>query len=144
MIRRIAICLFLLPLALNGLWLICRDAPPETSPEARLDTSSETSPETTPEATLVAQASEPTQSAAEKRKAECERICGLHPGEGPLCLLTPGNKTSLSIVILGLSILPAATAVRPPAVTRRAALEFSVLHYDPCIADPAPPPRASA
>jgi hypothetical protein len=136
MIRRIALCLFLLPLALNGLWLICREAPPETS----LDTSPETSPKTS----LDAQASEPTQSAAEKRKAECERICGLHPGEGPLCLLTPGNKTSLSIVILGSSILPAATTVRPPSVTRRTAPEFSVLHFDPCISDPAPPPRASA
>jgi hypothetical protein len=134
MIRRIALSLFLLPLALNGLWLICRETPPETSSE------------TAPEVTLVAQAAEPApqQSAAEKRKAECERICGRHPGEGPLCLLTPGNKTSLSIVILGLSILPAATAVRPPAVTRRTAPEFSVLHFDPCIADPAPPPRASA
>jgi hypothetical protein len=140
MIRRIALSLFLLPLALNGLWLICREAPPETSPEISLDTSSEA----TPEATLVAQAAEPAQSAAQKRKAECERICGLHPGAGALCLLTPGNKTSLSIVILGLSILQAATAVRPPAVARRTAPEFSVLHFDPCIADPAPPPRASA
>jgi len=126
MIRRIALCLFLLPLALNGLWLICRDAPPETSPETSLD----------------AQAAEPTQSAAEKRKAECERICGLHPGEGPVCLLTPGNKTSLSIIILGLSILPSTTAVRPPAATRQTQREFSLLHYDPCITDPAPPPRA--
>jgi hypothetical protein len=132
MIRRIAICLFLLPLALNGLWLICREAPPDTSAG------------TSPEATLAAQATEPAQSAAEKRKAECERICGVHAGAGPVCLLSPGNKTSLSIVILGLSILPAATAVRPPAVTRRTAPEFSVLHFDPCIADPAPPPRASA
>jgi len=126
MIRRIAICLFLLPLALNGLWLICREAPPETSLETSLD----------------AQATEPQQSAAEKRKAECERICGVHAGAGPVCLLSPGNKTSLSIVILGSSILPAATAVRPPAATRRTVPEFSLLHFDPCIADPAPPPRA--
>jgi hypothetical protein len=130
MIRRIAICLFLLPLALNGLWLICREAPPDTSAG------------TSPEATLAAQATEPAQSAAEKRKAECERICGVHAGAGPVCLLSPGNKTSLSIVILGLSILPAATAVRPPAATRRTEREFSLLHFDPCIADPAPPPRA--
>jgi hypothetical protein len=129
MIRRIVICLFLLPLALNGLWLICREAPPaETSLETSLDV----------------QATEPQQSAAEKRKAECERICGVHAGAGPVCLLSPGNKTSLSIVIVGLSILPAATAVRPPAATRRTVPEFSVLHFDPCIADPAPPPRASA
>lgn len=130
MMRRIAICLFLLPLALNGLWLICREAPPEMS----IDTSLETS--------LDAQATEPQQSAAEKRKAECERICGVHAGAGPVCLLSPGNKTSLSIVIFGLSILPAATAARPPAPTRRTVPEFSALHFDPCIADPAPPPRA--
>src|ERR1700751_2700911 len=114
MIRRIAISFFLLPLALNGLWLICREAPSGGSPEASVDTP------------LEAPAGQPTQSAAEKRKAECERICGLHPGEGPLCPLSPGNKTSLSIVILGLSILPGATAVRPPAVTRQAQREFSL------------------
>jgi hypothetical protein len=126
MFRRIAISLFLLPLALNGLWLICREAPPDAS----LDTS------------LEAKAAEPPQSAAEKRKAECERICGLHPGEGPLCLLSSGNKTSLSIVILGLLILPATTAVQRPAATPQTQREFSLLHYDPCIINPAPPPRA--
>jgi len=129
MIRRLAISLFLLPLALNGLWLICRDTPVNASPQ------------TPSEVSLETQSADQTQSAAERRKAECERICGLHPGAGALCLLSPGNKTSLSIVILGLSILPAAAAVRPPAATRRTALESFILLYDTSIADPAPPPR---
>ena len=50
-------------------------------------------------------------------------------------------KTALAGIEAGDVIERGLVAFRPPAATRRTEREFSLLHFDPCISDPAPPPR---
>lgn len=121
MIRRLAIRLLLLPLALNGLWLLCREAPLEASVEA--------------------QAAQPAQATGDSLQIECERICAVHSRAGSLCLLSPGNKTSLSIIILGLSILQAPIRTGPALGTGQSWAEVPKLHSDPSLAQKSPPPK---
>ena len=116
--RRLALCLLTLPLMLNGLWVICHDvAPPAKTQE-----------------------SEQAKSPEDELKAECEKLCAR---ESSLCLISPGDKTSLSVVVLGVAIFPSeGPIITSPAVSREYAEERPTFHSDPSIAQPSPPPEA--
>lgn len=118
MLRKLALCLLVLPLTLNGLWMICRDvaAEPQTSNSAQSQASS-----------------------VDEQKAECERLCAR---QSSLCLTSPGDKTSVTIVVYGVAIFPAEVRVGLPSLARQKVAALRDLHTDPSIAHPSPPPRS--
>jgi hypothetical protein len=115
-LRSVALCLLALPLMLNGLWVICHDAAP--------------APKT--------QESAQAQSPDDELKAECEKLCAR---QSSLCLVSPGDTTSLSIVVLGVAIFPSHLQVTSPRVSREHVREIFSSHSDPSIAEPSPPPE---
>lgn len=119
-LRRLALCLLVLPLTLNGLWVLCRDVPP--APNAQDSAQSQHS-----------------ESAEDELKAECEKLCAR---QSSLCLISPGDKTSLTIVIFGIAVFPSDMQISSPAVSREPVAELGGLHSDPSIAHPSPPPEA--
>jgi hypothetical protein len=119
-LRKLALCLLVLPLTLNGLWTICRDVPP-------------------PLLQQTSDSAQPQASSIDEQKAECERLCARHSS---LCLTSAGDKTSVTIVVYGVAIFPGAVRVGLPSVTRYTVAGLRNLHSDPSIAHPSPPPRA--
>ena len=117
LLRSVALCLLALPLMLNGLWVICRDVPqaPKTQESAQ------------------------AQSPDDELKAECEKLCAR---QSSLCLISPGDRTSLSIVVLGVAVFPSHVQITSPRVSREQVTELSSLHSDPNITNPSPPPEA--
>ncbi len=116
-LRRLALCLLALPLMLNGLWAICRDVPQPPK----------------------AQESVQAQSADDELKAECEKLCAR---ESSLCLVSPGDKTSLTIIAFGVAIFPTDLQVGLPAISREPVAGTHSHHSDPSLAYPSPPPEA--
>ena len=114
--RKFALCLLTFPLMLNGLWVICRDVPPQKTQEAVQ-----------------------SQSPEDELKVECEKLCAR---QSSLCLISPGDKTSLSIVVLGVAIFPSDVQVSSPALSREPVAQARNLYLGPNIAQPSPPPEA--
>jgi hypothetical protein len=115
LLRKLALYLLVLPLTLNGLWILCRDVPPEP------------------------QAPDSVQSSGiDQQKAECERLCAR---QSSLCLSSAADKTSVTIVVFGLAIFPPEVQIVSPSVTRQTSAELRDLHSDPSIAHASPPPR---
>jgi hypothetical protein len=114
---RLSLFFLVLSLALNGLWVICRDLPAE--PEQ--------------------QASVQSQASADEQQAECEKLCARHAS---LCLSSPGDKTSITIVAFGVAIFPPEIHVALPSASRQSATVVRDTHSDPSIAHLSPPPRA--
>jgi hypothetical protein len=119
-LRKLALCLLVLPLTLNGLWVICRDVPPQPQ---------------TPESAQ----SQASNNNVDEQKAECEKLCA-RPSS--LCLTSAGDKTSVTIVVYGVAIFPAEVRVGLPSVARQTVAELGDLHSDPNLAHPSPPPKA--
>jgi hypothetical protein len=116
-LRKLALCLLVLPLTLNGLWMICRDAPPQSQTQ---------------------DSAESQASDVDQQKAECERLCAR---QSSLCLTSAGDKTSATIVVYGVAIFPAEVRVGLPSLARQTVAELGDLHSDPNLAHPSPPPR---
>jgi len=116
-LRTLALCFLALPLTLNGLWVICRDVPP--------------APKT--------QESVQSQSDDDALKAECERLCAR---QSSLCLISPGDKTSITIIAFGVAVFPSDMQLSSPVVSCEPIAEPGSLHSDPSIAHPSPPPEA--
>jgi hypothetical protein len=114
--RKLALCLLVLPLTLNGLWILCRDVPPE------------------PQAPDSAQS-----SSIDQQKAECERLCAR---QSSLCLTSGADKTSVTIIVYGVAVFPAEIQIGAPSLSRQILADLRDLHSDPSIAHPSPPPRA--
>jgi hypothetical protein len=116
LLRKLTLCLLVLPLTLNGLWMICRDVPP------------------------AAQAPDSAQSSTvDQQKAECERLCAR---QSSLCLTSGADKTSVTIIVYGVAVFPAEIRIGAPSLSRQTSAELRNLHSDPNIAQPSPPPRA--
>lgn len=116
LLRKLTLCLLVLPLTLNGLWMICRDVQPE------------------------AQAPDSAQSSTiDQQKAECERLCAR---QSSLCLTSGADKTSVTIIVFGLAVFLPQTQIVSPSTTRRTSTELREAHSAPNIAQPSPPPEA--
>ena len=116
LLRKLTLCLLVLPLTLNGLWILCRNVAPE------------------PQAPDAAQS-----SSIDEQKAECERLCAR---QSSLCLTSGADKTSVTIVVYGVAIFPAEIQIGAPSSSLQTLTELRDLHSDPNIAQPSPPPRA--
>ena len=115
LLRKLTLCLLVLPLTLNGLWILCRNVPSE------------------PQAPDSAQS-----SSIDEQKAECERLCAR---QSSLCLSSAADKTSVTIVVFGLAIFSPEVQIVSPSVTRQTSAELRDLHSDPSIDNPSPPPE---
>jgi hypothetical protein len=116
-LRKLALCLLVLPLTLNGLWMICRDVSPPPQPPDSAQSQA---------------------SSIDEQKAECERLCARHSS---LCLASASDKTSVTIVVYGVAIFPGVVRVGLPSITRYTVAGLRNLHSDPSIPHPSPPPR---
>ena len=122
-LRKLVLSLLALPLVLNGLWVICRDVPPQ--PQA-------------PEA-VQSQSTAAEQKADADEKAECERLCARQTS---VCLTSPGDKTSITIVVFGVAIPSNDPQMSLPAMSREPLPHSRDFHSDPSISHPSPPPEA--
>lgn len=116
-LRKLTLCLLALPLTLNGLWILCQDMPPQAQ----------------------TQESAQSQSAVDEAQAECARLCAR---QSSLCLISPGDKTSISIVVFGVAVFPSDVRVSSPVASREFVAELRNLHSDPSIEYPSPPPES--
>ena len=110
----------ILPMLLNGLWIVCNDA----------QSGSET--------TLEFQG-------LSNQAAECARLClREHPlGTGEICLILPGDASkSIAIVDFRVAILAHEIQLQPPAVTEAFITELRSLYSNPSLISHAPPPKA--
>jgi hypothetical protein len=124
MIQKLVLYISLLPLTLNGLWLVCRDAPPDAEQSG-------------------AQTGDSSRSSAPDKKidqeSECDRMCAR---QASTCLPPAGDKTSVSIVFYGVAIFTPLGQIGEPLSARQAIPDFVNLHRDPTISRLSPPPRA--
>lgn len=119
MLRKLAIWVLLIPLPLNGLWMVCRDAPPD--------------------------AQEPSESAAySKDPAQCIKICAMkrQAESGAICLISPGDaKSSITITVFGVAVLAPAFQLQPLAESSQSIAELPDLYLSPSLTLSTPPPR---
>lgn len=134
MLRKLAIWLLLIPLPLNGLWLVCRDAPPKVPEPAASSADSERNL-----LEFFANAEADSESGA-----NCVKICAIKSAEkdGSFCLVSGGSKTSLTIIVFGVAILPPALQLHPVAAVRQFIAELPDLYLSPFMGRSTPPPRA--
>jgi hypothetical protein len=151
MIRRFLTLLLLLPLSLNGMWMVCAEAEAsESAPPAAA----------TPEGQAAASAVEPACSGnvmCPLHKPTAQASSGAVPGDDPvmtassqgaasgaICLLSL-DGASTSIAAVGFVYAPPAPALTFEAAEEIAAAptEFSsITHADAPLANATPPPRA--
>jgi hypothetical protein len=129
MLQKLVLYISLLPLTLNGLWLVCRNAPPDAQQsDAQAGASDRSS---------ISRKDAPDKDIAQE--SECDRMCARQTST---CLPPAGDKTSVSIVFFGVAIFVPLGQVGVPLSTRQAIPEFVNLHCDPVIGRLSPPPRA--
>jgi hypothetical protein len=125
MVQKLVLYISLLPLTLNGLWLVCRNAPPDN------------------QRTSDAQAGNSNRSSVPDKEidqaSDCDRMCARQTST---CLPPAGDKTSVTIVFFGVAIFLPLGQIGAPLAARQAMPDFVNLHCDPIITHPSPPPRA--
>jgi len=134
MLRKLAIWLLLIPLPLNGLWLMCREGAPEPPKQAEASANDNTN-------LFEAVAAVDTNL---KAGSNCERECAFksNSNDGSFCLISGGSKTSLTIMIFGVAVLLPAVQLRPLAAARRTVTELPDFYLSPAADHSTPPPRA--
>ncbi len=134
MLRKLAICLLLIPLPLNGLWLVCKNAPPV--PQAPVEPSAQA------DSNLLeyfANAESDTETGA-----NCVNECAwkAKSNDGSICLVSGGSKTSLTILVFGVALLPPEVQLHPLAAARQLIAEPPELYLNPSVDRSTPPPKA--
>src|SRR5437016_7083165 len=121
MLRKLLLSALLLPLLINGLWIVCND-------------SSGPSSEALPDAS----------SGLTQEQIDCIRICAMKHGLGDstICLVLPGDAKSITIVDFGVAILPAQVKLEPIAIAENSSTDFPVIYEAPVLFSATPPPRA--
>jgi hypothetical protein len=149
MLRKIAVWLLLIPLPLNGLWMVCREAPPEAGKLSR----SYAGPDENLFDKFANLASDDgnalsadANSAGDERDSstpECSRICAFRSGAGgPACLFASGAKASMTIVVFGVAVPPTQVETIAAAETSGAIAERADFYRSPNLGHFTPPPRA--
>ena len=114
MLPRLVIWILLVPMLLNGLWMVCNPAGAADSP------------------------------AHSRESADCIRICAaLEAVLGRICLVLPGDaKASISIIDYGAATLPSEILLQPITTDEQLAAELSAPYGEPSLGNLTPPPRA--
>jgi hypothetical protein len=123
MLRKLAVWLFLIPISLNGLWMLCNDVPSQSQKPA--ESSSQT-------------------DADAKSSADCTKECSLQVAatEGSVCIISADNKTSITIVVFGVAVIPPSVQLHQLVKSGEFVAEWPALYLDPSLAGSSPPPRA--
>lgn len=125
MIQKLVLYISLLPLTLNGLWLVCRNAPPDAQQSSD------------------AQAGDSNRSPAPGKgidqESECDRMCARQMST---CLPPASDKTSVTIVFFGVAIFLPLNQIGAPLAARQTMPDLVTLHCDPTLVQPSPPPKA--
>ncbi len=110
----------LIPLPLNGLWMVCE--PGESTSSAA-----------------------PASSAESEGDAECAKMCPVEKSKssGPICLLTAGGgKTSIAILAFGVAVVPSALPLPQPFSTSCSLPAPLAFLLNPHLPHSTPPPEA--
>ena len=118
MLRKLIIYLLLVPLPLNGLWLVCKDAPVVEKAAAETD--------------------------GNRDSPECILECARRAAQlsGVICFFSAGDDVSVMVISFGTPILPPVVQLQLPGPTRRLAAELSDLYLTRSIAHANPPPKS--
>ena len=119
MSRKLVVFVLLLPLSLNGLWVVCAGG------EA-----------------FAGASEEETSGMAEG--ADCSEMCimGKAKPNGPICLIAAdGSKSSVSIFLLGVAVIPSEFSLVRPFIPERHIPEIYRFYLDPALFSSTPPPR---
>lgn len=120
MFRRLATAALLVPLAFNGLWMVCADKGPAPSEARASATASET-------------------------PAHCTTMCVKDKGKlvGSGCFITAGDaNASIAMFLFGVATLCPTVDVVPPTTVSESIPELAVLYSNPALSDLTPPPKA--
>jgi hypothetical protein len=123
MLRRLATFVLLVPLSLNGLWMICAE--------------DETAAETVSASAAI--------DASDAEGAEhCAQMCPIHqPEPGAICLISSnGDGTSLAAIFFVVAPPPAAETLTAAFVVRESVPEPAAQYSNPSLAGSTPPPKA--
>ena len=117
MLRKLVIWLLLIPLPLNGLWLVCKDSAVGEQAAAG--------------------------SPAVKGSPECIRECALKAAQasGATCFFSAGDTTSVTIIVFGVAILPPVVHLQPLSPIRQPVAELTDHYLTPSLAHSSPPPK---
>lgn len=148
MFRKLLTFVLLVPLSLNGLWIVCAEAeaseaPPSPKPAASSASDTEAMPACAGAAMCplhkAAAAKDTSADTQEKVSAQSQ----IEP-TGAICLIAPDGK-STSIAAIGFLYAPPVAASDfgcPTAVILQAAENPSYVFSDALLPDDTPPPRA--
>ena len=107
---------------LNGLWMVCNDAPSE------------------------AQRAASNSSAQSEEAANCARICAAKHrlNSGEMCFILPGDaKTSITVIDFGAAILPYdVVQLERIATAEQFVADLHSFYSNPSLSYSTPPPRA--
>ena len=120
MIRRLATFALLVPLFLNGLWMVCADGQSPSEPAAT-----------------------PTETAA--AAPHCTKaICPLEkPATGAICLISSnGDGSSIAAFMFAVAQPPAAETLFADVVVVAVTAEQPAIYENPTLSGSTPPPRA--
>ncbi len=119
MLRNILGWFLLMPMLLNGLWVVCDDVPSKA-------------------------AAAPVSQAMSEQEANCVQVCARLLVElGDICLIFPGDsKKSITVVDFGAADLTPEIQLQPPAGVKEFAAEMPVFYSVPSLSNHTPPPKA--
>ena len=148
MLRKLAVWLLLIPLPLNGLWMVCREAPPEGQKLSR----SYAGPDENLFSKLAELSDDGNASSADENSPsdegdsatpECSRICAIRSGAaGPACLFASGAKASMTILVFGVAVPPAQVETIAAVETSGSIAERADFYRSPNLDHCSPPPKA--
>ena len=149
MLRKLAVWLLLIPLPLNGLWMVCREAPPDAQklsrtyagPDENLFDKFANLPGDDGNALSAAENSPADEG--DSSTPECRRICAIRSGAaGPACLFASGAKASMTILVFGVAVPPPQVETIATVESSRSYAEHPDLYLSPNLARFTPPPEA--
>jgi hypothetical protein len=119
MLRRLATLVLLVPLSLNGLWMLCAEEQAVSEPVDIAAGTADVDP-------------------------DCAKICPLHqPETGVICLISSnGDGISLAAILFVVAPPPAAENLNAALVVRESVPEKFTKYSNPSLAGLTPPPRA--
>ena len=120
MVRKIAILILLIPLCLNGMWMLCDN----NSSLAREDSGT---------------------SANSQGSEDCTTMCAVKKKQytGAMCFISSGDsKASITVFVYGVAILTPSFALTQQQDAGQFIPELSAFYLNPRLPRSTPPPRA--
>jgi hypothetical protein len=141
MLRKFAIFVLLIPMAFNGLWMVCSDGAASVPREAKATTAE---PSSDIFDTASYQANDPawdTETAA--AAAACARMCPLPKQAGAICVVTSDGDGSSIAAFMFLAAPPmTGPIITASFVICESVPERAAIYSNPSLDGLTPPPRA--